>query len=828
MASYNRKPLLRSVFGEGSVYQQLDDDEHTSRIHSRDEEEGLMRSQINQYEGDSNQHPKDEDYTHVPESLLVEPDPINQFTNSKNSSNDEHNSDRHVGFSVQPNKGKKRDSNKRVTVHQQQSSTDAGFSASVPLMNRSSGEAHGDLEQQGQLPISASFRANLKHMDPKERALWKWANVENLDNFLVDVYSYFLGSGIYCILLTRAVNMATLLFVVGFSTFLSNCIDYRKLSHSDKLSDIQIPKCMSKMGLMHTFTLWLFALFWFLKLFQYVNDIKRLADMRDFYHYLLGIPDGDMQTISWPQIVQKFMQLREQNNSSVMNRNDRRIDPHIIANRIMRKENYLIAMINKDVLDLSIPLPFFKKKHKFLSKTLEWHISLCIMDFTFNEQGQLRPVFLKDTHRRILSDGLKRRFFFAGVMNIVFAPFIILYLTLLYFFRYFNEYHKDPSSIGTRQYTPLAEWKMREFNELYHLFKRRLNLSYELASRYVNQFPKEKTVTLARFVTFIAGSFAAVLGIVSLIDPDIFLGFEITRDRTVLFYIGLFGTIAAVGRSLIPSETLVFDPETTIRGVAEHTHYLPKEWEGNLRTDWVKSEFSALYDLKLVIILKEVLSVMVAPFILWFSLPSSSDKIVDFFREFSVHVDGMGYVCSFAVFNFDQRGKATDTYKFSAGDNNNNDNTDPRGTYYNTNDGKMLKSYLNFVDNYGDQYQQEQASSRRPVNNNAKGKLREENLENSVMSRFHQMQASSFRYSSGDELNENASTRGLFPTKRRAPFTREGEEEPNNSHMGSFSNGEVLDESSDKEETSEPAEDGGVLGLLNEFYKQAGTGTGNA
>jgi autophagy-related protein 9 len=41
----------------------------------------------------------------------------------------------------------------------------------------------------------------------KERALWKWANVENLDIFLQDVYVYYLGKGIYNIMLTRLLNL---------------------------------------------------------------------------------------------------------------------------------------------------------------------------------------------------------------------------------------------------------------------------------------------------------------------------------------------------------------------------------------------------------------------------------------------------------------------------------------------------------------------------------------------------------------------------------------------------------------------------------------------
>lgn len=44
-------------------------------------------------------------------------------------------------------------------------------------------------------------------IDPKEKAMWRWANVENLDNFLKDVYDYFLGNGIWCILLSRVLNL---------------------------------------------------------------------------------------------------------------------------------------------------------------------------------------------------------------------------------------------------------------------------------------------------------------------------------------------------------------------------------------------------------------------------------------------------------------------------------------------------------------------------------------------------------------------------------------------------------------------------------------------
>ena len=90
------------------------------------------------------------------------------------------------------------------------------------------------------------------------------------------------------------------------------------------------------------------------------------------------------------------------------------------------------------------------------------------------------------------------------------------------------------------------------------------------------------------FVAFIAGSFAAVLVLASVIDPDIFLHFEISRGRTVLFYLGVFGSILAVARGMIPDENRVFDPELLMMEVITHTHYMPTEWKGQLHSKKVQ------------------------------------------------------------------------------------------------------------------------------------------------------------------------------------------------------------------------------------------------
>jgi autophagy-related protein 9 len=53
----------------------------------------------------------------------------------------------------------------------------------------------------------AGQHPGLANIDPEKKSMWRWANVEDLDNFLKDVYVYFLGNGIWSILLTRVLNL---------------------------------------------------------------------------------------------------------------------------------------------------------------------------------------------------------------------------------------------------------------------------------------------------------------------------------------------------------------------------------------------------------------------------------------------------------------------------------------------------------------------------------------------------------------------------------------------------------------------------------------------
>jgi autophagy-related protein 9 len=52
----------------------------------------------------------------------------------------------------------------------------------------------------------------------------------------------------------------------------------------------------------------------------------------------------------------------------------------------------------------------------------------------------------------------------------------------------------------------------------------------------------------------------------------------------------------------------------------------------------------------------ELLSPLVTPFILYFSLRPKAPEIVDFLRSFTIEVSGVGDVCSFAEMNVRKHG----------------------------------------------------------------------------------------------------------------------------------------------------------------------------
>jgi hypothetical protein len=78
----------------------------------------------------------------------------------------------------------------------------------------------------------------------------------------------------------------------------------------------------------------------------------------------------------------------------------RDLDELDVVGRIMRKDNYLISMINKGVISPRLPLPRWMglgRSRALLTKTLEWNLRQCLLDWMIDERTfRIRRDFLED------------------------------------------------------------------------------------------------------------------------------------------------------------------------------------------------------------------------------------------------------------------------------------------------------------------------------------------------------------------------------------------------------------------------------------------------
>lgn len=136
-----------------------------------------------------------------------------------------------------------------------------------------------------------------------------------------------------------------------------------------------------------------------------------------------NVDQADVATISWPEIVRRVAAIRDSNPLTAMSSAPgdpdyapptAKLDAHDIANRIMRQENYLIALFNKELLDLSLhwagPLNRWfgsdsGKQSMLLTRALEWNLRFCLLGYLFDDSGRVRTIFLNDRNRATLVDG---------------------------------------------------------------------------------------------------------------------------------------------------------------------------------------------------------------------------------------------------------------------------------------------------------------------------------------------------------------------------------------------------------------------------------------
>ncbi|MBA0827030.1 hypothetical protein Goarm_011839, partial [Gossypium armourianum] len=235
---------------------------------------------------------------------------------------------------------------------------------------------------------------------------------------------------------------------------------------------------------------------------------------------------------------------------------------------------------------------------------------------------------------------------------------------------FYNSLHITDSEIQTMPWATILERVVRlqsssqlcvvkdlsTHDVVEHLFRHRINSSVMHASEYLKQFPSPVISIIAKFISFVSGGFAAVLIIIAFVEESLLEGHIFGRN--LFWYAAIFGTITAISRAAVADELLVLDPGGAMSMVVQHTHYMPKRWRGKENIETVRIEFETLYQYTGMILLEEMASIFLTPLLLLFVVPKQVDDILQFIADFTIDVEGVGHVCSFSAFDFQNHGNS--------------------------------------------------------------------------------------------------------------------------------------------------------------------------
>lgn len=429
------------------------------------------------------------------------------------------------------------------------------------------------------------------------------------DLFFFQIYNYFYNKGYVPMILNIITELLSIIFGTVFSIFIFVYLDWESLllCGDNNCGDISKYIIYKQINFFQFCVLIMSLSYLFYKTTIFIPRLLEIKSMKNFFYNTLEIKTND---IKWNDVLEKI-----RTTYTIL-------DDHDITSKIMRKENYMIALIDHKIINI----------HPILyTKQLDMNIEKIILEDIEN----------------ISKVNLKRKFIIYGILNIVFSIFIFLFHIVYFFVTNIDDFYSNKNVLGPRRYSILAKRKFREYNELSHFFEERLNKSIKFSNEYTKKFSTSAIDILARFITLICGAFIGLFVIISIMDERVLLYVKMF-DRTLLFYTGIISAISSFCRGYIQQPEILQDPNIIMENIVNYTHYFPTHWENKCHTNKIRNEFLSLFPYKIIIFIYDLLSVFTTPYILIFVLPNISNQIVNFIKLNTLEDDIIGSICIFA------------------------------------------------------------------------------------------------------------------------------------------------------------------------------------
>lgn len=195
-----------------------------------------------------------------------------------------------------------------------------------------------------------------------------WGAVANLDLFFSSLYNYYYKRGLVPILGSGVVELVTLFFTLWLSVFLFAYVDWKGLSScidestcgNDFIESYLIKKPFARWSVWNAIVILYCLLFLTYSVFAvwaFARTVQEAMQSKYVFEDRLGISSRRLEggAVDWDRdIVTKLLELQQSGEYRIAI-HGQDLDALVIAQRIMRKENFLVALKNRQLLDLNVP-----------------------------------------------------------------------------------------------------------------------------------------------------------------------------------------------------------------------------------------------------------------------------------------------------------------------------------------------------------------------------------------------------------------------------------------------------------------------------------------
>lgn len=459
--------------------------------------------------------------------------------------------------------------------------------------------------------------------------------------FFDDIYRYFWARGLWKFITGELSQLIILSWLVLFCIFLGTCVNYAGIASFQGTSSPRsiwqfIGVQQRSMNWFFVAALVLYSVYAVWCLVKFARDIHRMRKMQKFYRETLGISDYTLRTARWSEIVARLSRVIGASHRIGMICALPNIDrTNTIASVVTKKHNCYQMLLQTGLIDFTFQASFrgYTVELSMLTRGLQWNL-MQIVNFFFDSNSQLRT----DLH----PGRLKRRIVILAVVNLLLLPFLIVFVALYALFRYGEQFYKDPSSAGARQWSLAAKWYFRSYNEMPHVLEERLRLSSKYADRYIKQFAAGALQHAARAIAFISGSIVVWLLLLSVINEHVLLSMELSSDKAILWWITILSSVWAVCRGLL-HEQHVFYPGAALEVVHGVVRRLPPHFLQNANSKHVNRQFRQLYPLRVVTLFQEFLGLVLTPYIMLKRVHPAAEQLITSVNESTEYSEALHF-----------------------------------------------------------------------------------------------------------------------------------------------------------------------------------------